>query len=118
MGKITAKLLLLSIMLTNATPLWSQTRPRRVEQTNGVTSGALAPTRAQEQPSVMSSRARTVHSEARYERARRGSRWPRILLGAGIAIGIARIGRAGSCTPSRGSIGELPRLISGINLPR
>jgi hypothetical protein len=119
MGKIITAFLLLSIMLTTATPLRSQTRPRRVLQAAGAPSRAPALTRAGEQPSVLSSRARTVHGDAaRYERERRGSRWPRILLGAGIAIGIGSIGRSRSCSPSRGVIGELPRLMSRIDSPR
>lgn len=118
MRKIITASILFSILIATATPLRSQTRPRRVAQTAGVTSGVAAAARPEEQMVVVSGRERTVRREAGYERVRRGSRWPSILLGAGIAIGLGGIGHSGSCTPSRGRIIGLPRFTSRDSAPR
>lgn len=113
MGKKIAASLLLCVSLAAATTLHAQTRPRLVGQRAGVAveseSESESTARAVEQPATDSGRARTVSGGPRYEGERRGSRWPRLLLGAGIAIGAGRIGGR-SCTPSRGVFGRLPRL--------
>ena len=118
MRKITISALTLSILLATVTPLRSQTRPRRVTQTTDIFSESTPRARADERPRVAGDRARTVRDEARREGAGRQSRWPRILLGAGIAIGTGRVGRSRSCTPSRPVLGGLPRLMSQVDSPR
>jgi hypothetical protein len=103
--------LLFSILLAPTSLVCSQTRPRRVGPPPEVFSESVPRGRAEERP-------RAVRGEAPRERAGRGSRWPRILLGAGIAIGAGRVGRSRSCTPSRWSIGGLPRFMSQGGPPR
>ena len=119
MREVTIPVLLFSILLATATPLRSQTRPRRVGPPPvdiNSESESVPRHRAEEQPRVADGRERTVRGEAPRERAGRGRRWTRILLGAGIAIGAGRAGR--SCTPSRDVIRGLPRFMSQAGPPR
>ena len=107
--------LLLALTLAAATPLCSQTRPRRVAQA-AVVSSATAH-RAEEERTVTPGRARTVYRGERAERRRLG-RWSRVLLGAGIAISLGSIGRSRSCAPSREIINDLPPLLIEAGTPR
>ena len=118
MREITTPVLLLSILLATGTPLRSQTRPRRVgpPPVDINSESESVPRSRAERPRVADGRERTVRGEAPRERAGRGSRWPRILLGVGIAIGAGRVGR--SCTPSRDVIRGLPRFTSQAGPPR
>ena len=105
--KMCAASLLLIILLSNAAaPLCAQTRPRRVAEATA----APAP------EAFADVRPRTVgRREASYETARRrdSGRWPRVLLGVGLAMGGLLGSR--SCTPSRGAIGRLPHFTPGVN---
>ncbi len=103
MKKVTISALAFAVLLSAATPVGSQTRPRRVNP---------APT--EEVYSESGPRPRTaerveVSAEERFEgeRPRRRSRWRRMLFEAGLAVATSRVG--GSCTPSRGVLGRLPR---------
>jgi hypothetical protein len=94
MRQVTISALVFAVLLAAATPAGSQTRPRRVGPAPDVYSESGQRSRAEER--------------AEGERAGRGSRWRRALLGAGLAA-VAR-GRAGrSCTPSRRVIDGSPR---------
>jgi hypothetical protein len=95
MRKVTVSALVFAVLLAAAAPAGSQTRPRRVGPAPEVYSESGPRTRAEEERGAG-------------ERPRRGSRWRRVLLGAGLAA--ATVGRAGrSCTPSRRVIGVSPR---------
>ena len=90
MKKMAAASLLLALLLATALPLQSQTRPRRVTQVTDTPAGEIIP-RRREGPTPR----------------RRGRGWMSVLLGTAISIG-THVDR--SCTPSRGVIGERPRV--------
>jgi hypothetical protein len=95
MRKVTVSALMFAVLFAAAAPAGSQTRPRRVGPAPDVYSESGPRTRAEEE-------------RAPVERPRRGSRWRRVLLEAGLAAATVR--RAGrSCTPSRRVIGGSPR---------
>jgi hypothetical protein len=97
MRKVTVSALVFAVLLAAAAPAGSQTRPRRV-----------GPPPAPEVFSESGPRSRN-EERAPGERERKGSRWRRVLFGAGLAA--AAYGRAGrnSCTPSRRVFGDSPR---------
>ncbi|HJZ81763.1 MAG TPA: hypothetical protein VKD91_15510 [Pyrinomonadaceae bacterium] len=100
--------LLFPILLALTIPVGSQTRPRRVEPPTSSSLAINSEAREAERPRV--ARART--SEIREGAPPRTSRWPGILLGTGIAIGLGRIGHGGVCSPSRGVLIGGPRFVS------
>jgi hypothetical protein len=106
MTKTAAAVLLLAATLGAATPLASQTRPRRVTQVSQTPEEGYS----ESQPRAAAPRPRTVADAGRPEGERRGRRWPGTLLRVGITaavIGATTRGH-GSCTPSRGHILGLP----------
>ena len=110
MRKFTILALLFPVLLAMTVPAGSQTRPRRVNQLTDSSAPSNSEARAQER-----SRATSVASERPApvrEGVRRESRWPGMLLGTALSIGVGRIGHGGhggSCSPSRGSILSGPR---------
>jgi hypothetical protein len=101
MRKVTISALAFAVLLAAAAPAGSQTRPRRVWP-------ASAPDTYSE--SGPRPRAEESRAEERAAGERRGSRWRRVLFGAGLAAATYGRGRAGrSCTPSRRVIGGQPR---------
>src|SRR5262249_5044748 len=112
MRKITVSTLVISILLTTAATLNSQTRPRRVVQTSDSFSDSTSQPREEERPRLVVGSQPTNSTEGIRERIPRENPWPRILLGAGIAIGAGRIGHGTSCAPSRQGIWGIPRFVS------
>ena len=109
MRKFTISALLFPVLFGLTVSVGSQTRPRRVNQLTSTSSESNSEVRAvasnsevrtQEQPRATSERPPAVR-----EGVRRESRWPGLLLSAGLAIGTSRIGHHGSsCSPSRGAL--------------
>lgn len=107
MRKFTIPALLFPVLFGLTVSVGSQTRPRRVNLPANTSPVSNLEASAAERP-----RATTERSPATREGARRESRWPAILLGAGISLGASRIGHGHSCSPSRGAILSGPRFIS------
>lgn len=98
MRKIVAAAFLLSALLAAATPLSSQTRPRRVSPTDEETGYSDS------QPRGVTSRPRTAGAAGELPRARRrglGGTLLRVGMAAAV-LGVA--GRRGGCAPSRREI--------------
>jgi hypothetical protein len=108
MRDVAISALFFSILLASASPVCSQTRPRRVGPAPDTFSESGPRARPEERP-------REVRGGTTRERAGGGSRWARTLLGIGIAVGA---GRSRGCSPSRGRILGLPRYISQDGSPR
>jgi len=99
MSKTAAALFLLLATLAAAQPLASQTRPRRVSETNDVGY-------SDSQPRATAARPRTAGAGPLREGERRGGR-SRVgtLLRAGMRTAVIAVTTRGSvCTPSRGHI--------------
>ncbi len=106
MRKFVAAALLLSALLAAATPLASQTRPRRVSQPEEETGYS------ESQPRSIGSRPRTagVGAAGELPRSRRRS-LAGTLLRVGMTAAVLGVGgRGGSCSPSRRNI-----LLGGVN---
>ncbi len=112
MRRITAACLFLPLLISFTLPVPAQTRPRRVRQTVVALAEATTPTSAPERPRVLhkgTSRARPDVWREEPRVGERSRRWPWLLLGAGVSIGLGSIGRGRrSCTPSRAVLIEQP----------
>ena len=95
MRKTTGVLFLLAALFAAATPLASQTRPRRVSQSVEETGYS------ESQPRAAVLRPRTAGELPRPPRRSLGRTLFRVGMAAAV-LGVA--GRGGSCAPSRGSI--------------
>lgn len=109
MSKTAAALFLLLATLATAQPLASQTRPRRVSETEVGYSDS--------QPRDVTARPRTTGAGPLREGERRGGRRRAgTLLRAGMRTAVIAVTTRGNvCTPSRGHVlGGIPRRVSGI----
>lgn len=109
MSKTAAALFLLLAALATAQPLASQTRPRRVSETEVGYSDS--------QPREVAARPRTTGAGPLREGERRGGRSRAgTILRAGMKAAVIAVTTRGSvCTPSRGHIlGGTPRRVPGI----
>lgn len=118
MRKFATLALLFPVLLATTSPVGSQTRPRRVSETanNNTTTLARADetrtnettlARVDERPRV-SRDASSALEHPRRERTGGGNSWLRGLLGMGIQMSTARVGRS-SCSPPRGVFLGMPR---------
>ena len=100
MRRFTAAALALTALLAAATPLASQTRPRRVSQTDEGTGYS------ESQPRADAARPRTADEFPRRRRRSLGGTLLRVGMTAAV---LGTVGRGASCAPSRSSI-----LLGGI----